>query len=111
MVVLEEAGATVTHAEDGQIAVDLFAESQNGAFDAVLMDLRMPNMNGFEATRAIRAMDRDDAQSVPIIAMTADAFVEDAKKCIEAGMNAHMAKPIDVDALLGLLSKYRDESS
>ena len=106
-VVLEEAGASVMHAEDGQIATEMFASSEVGTFDAILMDLRMPNMNGFEATQAIRAMERSDAQDIPIIAMTADAFVEDAKKCLEVGMNAHMAKPVDVNALLSLLTKYR----
>ncbi len=74
-----------------------------GHFDAILMDLRMPNMNGLEATQAIRSMEREDAAKIPVIAMTADAFAEDAQKCLAAGMNAHLTKPIDVDQLKAVL--------
>jgi CheY-like chemotaxis protein len=99
MMILEESGCVVNHAPDGRAAASMFENSAIGDYDAILMDLRMPNMDGIEATRAIRAMDRSDASSIPIIAMTADAFAEDARKCMEAGMNAHLAKPIDVDQL------------
>lgn len=70
------------------------------------MDVRMPVMNGYEATRAIRALSRPDAQTIPIIAMTADAFSEDVQKCLESGMNAHTAKPINLEEVLALLRKY-----
>ena len=99
MMILEESGCVVDRAPDGRAAASMFENSAIGDYDAILMDLRMPNMDGIEATRAIRAMDRSDASSIPIIAMTADAFAEDARKCMEAGMNAHLAKPIDVDQL------------
>ncbi len=92
-------------AENGQICVDKFAASAPGTYAAVLMDLRMPVMNGYDAARAIRASGRPDAQ-VPIIAMTADAFAEDVQRCHEAGMNAHVAKPIDVRELVRLLQRY-----
>ena len=85
--------------------MDKFAASAPGAYAAVLMDLRMPVMNGYDAARAIRASGRPDAQ-VPIIAMTADAFAEDVQRCHEAGMNAHVAKPIDVRELVRLLQRY-----
>ncbi len=107
MMMLEEAGASVDHAEDGQIATELFQNSAEGYYAVVLMDLRMPHMNGFEATETIRAMKRADAGTVPILAMTADAFAEDAQKCLAAGMNAHIAKPIDFDALKRTLMKYK----
>ena len=70
------------------------------------MDIRMPVMTGYEATEAIRALDRPDAKEIPIIAMTADAFAEDMQKCLDCGMNAHMAKPIDVDVVARILEKY-----
>ncbi len=92
-------------AENGQICVDMVEASQPGTYKAVLMDIRMPVMNGFEATKVIRKMDRPD-KDMPIIAMTADAFSEDVQKCMEAGMNAHVAKPIDVREVCRLLKKY-----
>ena len=102
---LSDLGLELDWAENGQICVDKFLASAPGSYDAVLMDLRMPVMDGYEATRRIRALDRPDA-GLPIIAMTADAFVEDAQHCLEAGMNAHVAKPIDVQEVARLLSKY-----
>ena len=105
--ILEEAGASVDHAEDGAIASRRFRESAEGWYDVVLMDLRMPRMDGIEAARTIRAMERSDAGTVPIIALTADAYAEDAKRCLDAGMNAHMAKPIDVNLLLRTLAELR----
>ena len=107
VAILEEAGARVDHAEDGAVAARMFRESAEGWYDVVLMDLRMPHMDGIAAARAIRAMERSDAGAVPIIALTADAYAEDARRCLEAGMNAHMAKPIDVKLLLRKLAELR----
>ena len=86
-------------AENGQIAVELFSQSGEKHFDAVLMDMRMPVMDGLDATRAIRRLERPDAKEVPIIALTANAFEEDVQRCLEAGMDAHLSKPVDIDAL------------
>lgn len=105
-MILEENGCIVEHAQDGRIAVDMFEKSAEGYYDIILMDLRMPNMNGIEATEVIRAMKRADAGKIPIIAMTADAFAEDARKCLAAGMDAHLTKPIDVDQLKTTMSGY-----
>ncbi len=104
-VILEENGAVVTRCEDGSLAVRRFEESEAGEYNAVLMDLRMPHMDGLEATKTIRALQREDARTIPIIAMTADAFADDAQKCIEAGMDAHVPKPIDIDVLKQTLIK------
>lgn len=103
---LSDAGMKLEWAENGQICVDMFAQSDQGYYDAILMDVRMPVMNGYEATTAIRALERADAQAVPIIAMTADAFSEDVQKCLDCGMNAHTAKPINLEEVLFLLRKY-----
>jgi|GEM_PF-2604412 len=102
-LMLRDMGMEVDTAEDGLVGLQKFNSSQPGFYDAVLMDLRMPHMNGLEATQAIRALRRPDAETVPIIAMTADAFEEDIKRCIDAGMNAHIAKPINRDQLLAAL--------
>ena len=107
--ILEDAGCTVAWAEDGVVARKLFAESDPGHFEAILMDLRMPHMGGLEATKAIRAMNRADAGTVPIIALTADAFAEDAQRCRSAGMNAHMTKPLDAKELTRLLVSHHEE--
>lgn len=96
---LADKGMTVKCVENGQLGVMAFRSSPVGFFDAVLMDVRMPVMNGFEATKAIRALPRADAQCVPIIAMTADAFEEDVKKCLASGMNTHIAKPFEPEKL------------
>ena len=106
-MILEESGAQVDHAQDGKVATERFEASSEGYYDAVLMDLRMPNMDGFKATEVIRSMKRADATRIPILAMTADASAEDAQKCFTAGMDAHIAKPIDFDALKKTLMKYR----
>lgn len=82
-----------------------FAASEAGTFDAIFMDIMMPEMNGYEATRAIRALNRPDAESIPVIAMTANAFAEDVHAAMEAGMNAHVAKPVDLDVLRAALEK------
>ncbi|NBJ66249.1 ATP-binding protein [Adlercreutzia caecimuris] len=92
-------GATCEVAENGQVAVDKFSQSEPGAYDMIFMDVQMPVMNGHEAARAIRALDRPDAREIPIIAMTANAFAEDEREALAAGMSAHVAKPIDVAVL------------
>ena len=97
--VLEDVGALITRAENGQQAVELFKEKPAGTFDAILMDLMMPVMDGYTATRKIRSLERSDAKTIPIIAMTANAFQEDAEKCIAVGMNAHLAKPLDIEKM------------
>ena len=89
--------------------MEAFAASPVGGFDAILMDVMMPVRDGHEATRAIRAMDRPDAKNIPIFAMTANAFTEDRRKALESGMNEHLPKPIDPDALYRLLVKYLTE--
>ena len=96
---LTDAGAQVTTVGDGAQALALFRSRAPGTFDAILMDMMMPVMDGLSATRAIRALDRPDAKTIPILAMTANAFAEDAEKCLSAGMNAHLAKPLDIAAL------------
>ena len=97
--VLEDVGALITRAENGQQALELFKEKPAGTFDVILMDLMMPVMDGYTATRKIRELERSDAKTVPIIAMTANAFQEDADKCIAVGMNAHLAKPLDIEKM------------
>ena len=91
---------------DGQLAVECFQNAQPGRYDAILMDVQMPVMNGYEATKHIRALERDDAKKIPIIAMTANAFTEDVRDALNAGMDAHLAKPIDVELLRATLNKY-----
>ena len=97
--VLEDVGALITRAENGQQALELFKEKPAGTFDVILMDLMMPVMDGYTATRKIRELERSDAKTVPIIAMTANAFQEDAEKCIAVGMNAHLVKPLDIEKM------------
>ncbi|MCI2056598.1 MAG: PAS domain-containing protein [Oscillibacter sp.] len=92
---LEQQGCIVDTAENGRLGVEQFAASKQGKYDAILMDIRMPEMDGLQAARAIRALDRPDAKAVPIIAMSANAFYEDVQESIEAGMNAHLTKPVD----------------
>ncbi len=98
--VLEDVGVLITRAENGQQAVELFKEKPAGTFDAILMDLMMPVMDGYTATRKIRSLEHSDAKTIPIIAMTANAFQEDAEKCIAVGMNAHLAKPLDIEKMM-----------
>ena len=102
---LRSLGLELDWAENGQLCVDMFQRSAPGYYDAILMDIRMPVMTGYEATRAIRALTRPDAD-LPIIAMTADAFAEDVQKALQAGMNSHIAKPIDVKEVARLLKKF-----
>ena len=105
---LEPLGLELEWAENGQACVDMFQRSQPGYYDAILMDIRMPGMNGYEAADAIRAMDRPDA-SLPIIAMTADAYSDDIQRCLDHGMNAHVAKPIDVKEVARALKRHMGE--
>ena len=100
---LRDAGAIVTVVRNGKEAADLFEHSEPGTFDAILMDVMMPVMDGLAATEKIRALERPDAKTVPIIAMTANAFAEDAEKCLAAGMNAHLAKPIVIDSVVKVI--------
>ena len=96
-MLLTDDGAKVTVAQNGRQAVECFKSNPPGTFDAILMDVMMPVMDGIAATRAIRAMERADAKTIPIIAMTANAFEEDAKRCFAAGMTAHIAKPFQIE--------------
>lgn len=103
---LEMAGAEVANAENGKEAVDMFTGAHAGTYDLILMDIQMPVMDGYEATRIIRASDHPDAATIPILAMTANAFNEDVAAAVEAGMNGHIAKPIDVKALYAILAAH-----
>jgi PAS domain S-box-containing protein len=105
-VLLTEKKMIVSLADDGKAGVAMFRDSSPDYFDAILMDIRMPVMDGIEATKAIRALDRPDAKTVPIIAMTADAFIEDVQKSLNAGMNGHIAKPINPETLFQELAKH-----
>ena len=105
-MLLEDAGVTVTRARDGRQAVDLFQKNPAGTFDGILMDVMMPVLDGLTATRIIRQTERPDAKTIPIIAMTANAFKEDARRCLEAGMNAHLAKPLRVQEMLSTIARY-----
>ena len=98
-------GAELDHAENGRLVTEMFSRSEPGYYDAILMDVRMPEMDGLEATSLIRAMDRPDARTIPIIAMTANAFDEDVKSSLQAGMNAHLSKPVDPDHLYQTLEE------
>lgn len=104
---LKEAGADVVTANDGKAAVEAFAASQPGTFGCVLMDLMMPVMSGYEATRVIRGLDRSDAKNVPIIALSANAFEEDVAMAKDAGMNEHLAKPVDIRKMFKVMSRFR----
>ncbi len=106
---LSEFGLAIDEAEDGKICTERFRASSEYYYDAILMDIRMPVMDGYEATKAIRAMERADAKTIPIIAMSADAFTEDVQRCLDCGMNAHTAKPIDLEAVYKLLTRFLGE--
>lgn len=103
---LSDLGVELDWAEDGQICLDKFQRSPEGYYDAILMDIRMPHMTGYEATKAIRGLNHPNALSVPIIAMSADAFSDDIQHCLECGMNAHIAKPIDAIELTRILKRF-----
>lgn len=90
-------------AENGRIALDMYSSHPAGYYDAILMDMRMPEMDGLEATRRIRATEKEDAKTIPIIALTANAFDEDVQRSLQAGLNAHLSKPVEPDALFETL--------
>ena len=102
-MVLTQAEINVDHAENGRIATEMFRDHDEWYYDAILMDMRMPEMDGLEATRTIRAMDRADAAKIPIIALTANAFEEDVQRSMEAGLNAHLSKPVEPEILFRTL--------
>ena len=110
-VLLDMYGIEATRAENGQIAVDLLASSQQEAYDLVLMDVQMPVMNGIEATKAIRALPDEQLSTIPIIATTADACSEDVAMCLDAGMNGHLAKPLDIKLVLKEISKVKENKA
>ena len=104
--ILEESGFSVETVADGVEAVEVFAKHPPGYYDLVLMDIQMPIMNGYEATRAIRSLDRPDAKVLPIIALSANSRDEDKRMSMESGMNYHIAKPFDVVQLIAAVNKY-----
>jgi len=101
---LEETGVILTFADDGEKTLRIASQGLE-AFDMILMDIQMPIMDGYTATRGIRALDDPKAKSIPIVAMTANAFREDIDRCVEAGMDDHVAKPIEVDVLIGVMAR------
>ena len=98
-------GMETDHAENGRIVVEMFQNSEPGKYSAILMDIRMPEMDGLEATQAIRALDRPDAGTIPIIALTANAFDEDVQRSLQVGMNAHLTKPVEPEHLYQTLGE------
>ena len=105
-VILEESGFTVECAPDGTDAVEMVRKAAEFYYDAVLMDVQMPIMDGYEATRTIRALPRKDVKSLPIIAMTANALEEDKEAALMNGMNAHVSKPLDIEIFMEVLRHY-----
>ena len=103
---LTENGAKVETVKNGLEAVQHFEASEPGTYDVILMDVMMPVMDGLTATKTIRSLERQDAKTIPIIAMTANAFREDAEKCMEAGMNAHLSKPIVIEEVIKTILRY-----
>lgn len=99
-------GASCEIVENGKLAVEHFQQKPPDSFDAILMDVQMPVMNGYEASKAIRALEREDASTIPIIAMTANAFAEDVKDALDSGMDAHIAKPIDMELLKKTINQF-----
>ena len=108
VAILGDAGFSTEVADNGRIAVDMLKKSEPGYYKLILMDVQMPVMNGYEATKLIRALDNKELASIPIIAMTANAFEEDKKEALQCGMNGHIAKPIDISILLKTLDKILD---
>ena len=93
-------GITCDRAENGRVCVDMMSEAAEGSYELIFMDIQMPEMNGLDATRAIRELENPWAKSIPIVAMTADAFSENVTECMNAGMNGHIAKPIDIKLVI-----------
>jgi CheY-like chemotaxis protein len=106
VMVLSMRDVEVDHVINGQLAVESFEKHEPGYYDAILMDMRMPVMDGLEATRTIRALDREDASEIPIISLTANAFDEDVQRSLQAGLNAHLSKPVEPDALYATLEGF-----
>ena len=106
VALLESTNAEIVTAENGQEAVELFDRSEPAYYDLILMDIQMPVMNGLEATRTIRGLNRVDAGSIPIIAMTANAFAEDVQNSLDAGMNAHISKPMDRNRVCSCIQQF-----
>ena len=102
---LEMENIKVDYAKNGKMAVEMFEKSTAGIYAAILMDVRMPVMDGLEATKVIRALEREDAKRIPIIALTANTFDEDVQRSLKAGMNAHASKPIEMDTLIRMLGE------
>lgn len=102
---LHDSGVQTVPVQNGRQALAAFRDSEPGSFDAILMDVMMPEMDGLEAAKAIRALDRPDAKTIPIIAMTANVFKEDREKCLAAGMNAHLSKPLDAETMKRTISE------
>ena len=107
--ILEEAGFTTEVAENGQVAVEMLTRSQPGYYQLILMDVQMPVMNGYEATRAIRKLENQRLANIPILAMTANAFGEDKQEALRSGMNGHIAKPIDIEMLIDTLDEMLED--
>ena len=107
-IILEDAGMTVTRASDGKEVVDLFKNHPRGTYDLILMDIMMPNMDGHQAAKAIRALgiERPDAVTIPIIALSANAFIDDIQASLNSGMNDHISKPINMEELIDTITKY-----
>ena len=104
---LSDEGVVCDIAHNGREALEMFEKSEPGQYDIIFMDVQMPVMNGYEATRAIRACAHENAKTIPILAMTANAFDEDVKSALDSGMNAHMSKPIDIDKLKITVAKMQ----
>ncbi len=104
--ILSMTGVKIETAENGKEAVDMMLASAPGYYDLILMDIQMPVMNGYDATCAIRALEREDAKKIPIVAMTANAFLEDVQKAKASGMNEHMMKPLDIEQLQNMLARW-----
>ena len=105
ITLLSDTAVSIDSAENGREALDLVA-ADPGVYDAILMDIHMPEMDGYQAARAIRALDAPEAKAVPIIAMTANVFREDIERCLAAGMDDHLGKPIDIDDLMAMMRKH-----
>ena len=110
-ILLEEQGMTVTRTENGRQAVDKFSKEPEDTFNLILMDIMMSVMNGLDASKAIRALNRPDAKTIPIITLTANAFKEDAQKCMEAGMNAHLAKPLNISEVISTIAHFTQKNT
>ena len=104
---LEQYGITMDHAENGEQAVKIMSNAKPNQYKLILMDIEMPKMNGYEATRAIRKLENAKVASTPIYALTADAFSEDIKKAKEAGMNGHISKPVDFNKVIAVIKKNK----